>query len=81
MNPFGALCVVATRHPHRRITHSTNRFVNPASAITSRARGNVPRTPSGNQHPPSRSWTSAVVTCTAQTSPIESTATNRPCWR
>lgn len=77
MNPLGAVAVVVTFHPHRRRTQSMNRRLNPLSAITSRSRGSRWRNWLRSHRPPSRSWTSAVVTHNAQISPSESTSTNR----
>ena len=76
-NPAAAFAVIVTFHRQAVRTNSWNRLLKPLSAITSRTRASRCRTPANNHRPPSRSWTSAVVTSKAHTSPSESTPTNR----
>src|SRR5215218_1553979 len=77
LKPPLALAVIVTAQRHTLRTNSWNRLENPLSAITSRTRASRCRTPPSSQRPPSRSWTSAVSTDSAQTNPSQSTPMNR----
>ncbi len=76
-NPSAALAAIVTFHRHTRRTYSTNRRLNPLSAITSRTRGSQCRAAPSSHRPASRSWSFAGVTSRAHTSPSESTPTTR----
>src|SRR5262245_28396256 len=76
-NPSPALAVVVTAQPQKRLTQSMKRLLKPESTMTSRSKGNNPRTLASSQRPPSRSCTDAATTITAQTRPSESVLTNR----